>query len=391
MQVGERDRIIDQHYLHGERAGDGWDDSVFTSSNPAVVRVVRTDEIEAVGPGTAVITCTSHLYNVLTSASCTITVGGASQTTPPGQTEKPTESGKPTENGKPTTPATSAETQDLSALRAEMLEIINAEREKVGVSPLVLDEKLCAAAQVRAEEIVRNYSHTRPDGSRYFTALDEQGLSYSSAGENIYQSPKTVEAAMEGGMNSAGHRANILNQQFQAVGIGFYYTDSGWKYHWAQMFTDRVSSQSGGQTSGSGQNQRPGQSISESLTSAAAPAQLAAAINDLRADAGLSPLTLDTRACAAAQVRAGEQISKTHLDRPDGRPFGTALSEAGVPYQSAEECIISGQGTADGIMETMSGYSKFRGGMLSETYSRMGIGFVRSDTQWPYCSIIFYS
>ena len=192
-------------------------------------------------------------------------------------------------------------------------------------------------------------------------------------------------------MNSAGHRANILNQQFQAVGIGFYYTDSGWKYHWAQMFTDRVSSQSGGQTSGSGQNQRPGQSISESLTSAAAPAQLAAAINDLRADAGLSPLTLDTRACAAAQVRAGEQISKTHLDRPAGRPFGTALSEAGVPYQSAEECIISGQGTADGIMETMSGYSKFRGGMLSETYSRMGIGFVRSDTQWPYCSIIFYS
>ena len=133
---------------------------------------------------------------------------------------------------------TSSTQVDLQSLRQEMLELVNHERAKVGLSPLTLDEKLCEAAQLRAQETVENYSHTRPDGSDWSTVLSQSGISYGRAAENIYQSPATPEAAVEGWMASPGHRANILNANLHSIGIGYYYTDTGWQHYWVQLFTD---------------------------------------------------------------------------------------------------------------------------------------------------------
>lgn len=124
----------------------------------------------------------------------------------------------------------------LDALRQEMLDRVNEERAKVGAPALVLDETLCEAAQKRAQETAENYSHTRPDGSSCFTVLDEFGIQHSGAAENIYASPETVDAAMDGWMDSPGHRSNILNSSLRAIGIGYYYTDEGWNHYWVQLF-----------------------------------------------------------------------------------------------------------------------------------------------------------
>ena len=109
------------------------------------------------------------------------------------------------------------------------------ERAKAGLSPLQVDQNVQAAAQVRAVEIKTSFSHTRPDGRDFSTALKEQGVSYRGSGENIAWGQKSPEQVMEGWMNSAGHRANILNEKFTSIGVG--YVQIGGVNYWTQLFT----------------------------------------------------------------------------------------------------------------------------------------------------------
>lgn len=88
---------------------------------------------------------------------------------------------------------------------------------------------------MRAREIEGAFSHTRPNGSSFSTALKEQGASYRAAGENIAYGQRSAEQVMEGWMNSSGHRANILNAQYTAIGVGVYRSASG-TLHWVQLF-----------------------------------------------------------------------------------------------------------------------------------------------------------
>lgn len=117
-----------------------------------------------------------------------------------------------------------------------VVDLVNQERAKAGLNPVVLQENLTAAAQVRAKEIVTTFSHTRPNGTSCFTALKEAGVSYMGAGENIAYGQLSADAVMEGWMNSSGHRANILNGNFTKIGVGHYQNSSGVHY-WTQFFT----------------------------------------------------------------------------------------------------------------------------------------------------------
>ncbi len=92
------------------------------------------------------------------------------------------------------------------------------------------------AANVRAKEIKQQFSHTRPDGRSFDTVLTENGVSFRGSGENIAYGQRSPEAVMEGWMNSAGHRANILNANFKNIGVG-YYQDTNGVNHWVQLFT----------------------------------------------------------------------------------------------------------------------------------------------------------
>ena len=117
----------------------------------------------------------------------------------------------------------------------QIVNLVNEERAKEGLAPLTLDTKVSAAAQVRAQEIVTSFSHTRPDGASFATALKEQNISYRRAGENIAWGQKSPEAVMNAWMNSSGHRANIMNENFTTIGVG-YYQVNGVNY-WCQLFT----------------------------------------------------------------------------------------------------------------------------------------------------------
>lgn len=122
-------------------------------------------------------------------------------------------------------------TTTVSANAQKVVDLVNAERAKEGLSALTIDTKVTAAAQVRAKEVQTSFSHTRPDGRSCFTALDEANASYRGAGENIALGQKTPEQVMNDWMNSEGHRANIMNPNFKYIGVG---VDGN---AWTQLFT----------------------------------------------------------------------------------------------------------------------------------------------------------
>lgn len=125
---------------------------------------------------------------------------------------------------------------DEHAFIKQVVALVNQERAKEGLSPLTIDTKVQAAAGVRAKECEQLFSHTRPDGSSFSTALKEQNVSYRRSGENIAWGQRSPEEVMKAWMNSSGHRANIMNPNFTTIGVGYYENARGTDY-WCQLFT----------------------------------------------------------------------------------------------------------------------------------------------------------
>lgn len=138
-----------------------------------------------------------------------------------------------TGNGSNSTGGTSTGTS--SAAQAVLAEV-NTARAKNGLSALTLDANMNRAAAVRAAELAQSFSHTRPNGSRGLTALNEAGVSYRTAGENIASGQQSAQAVVSAWMNSSGHRANILSSSFGRMGVG--QATIGGRTYWVQLFAD---------------------------------------------------------------------------------------------------------------------------------------------------------
>lgn len=136
-------------------------------------------------------------------------------------------------NGSNSTGGTNTGTS--SAAQAVLAEV-NAARAQNGLSALTLDANMNRAAAVRAAELAQSFSHTRPNGSRGLTALNEAGVSYRTVGENIASGQQTAQAVVSAWMNSSGHRANILSSLFGRMGVG--QATIGRRTYWVQLFAD---------------------------------------------------------------------------------------------------------------------------------------------------------
>ena len=112
------------------------------------------------------------------------------------------------------------------------------------LQPLTYDYALEQVAMKRAAEIALSYSHTRPNGTNYYTAYSENGVYAGVYAENIgvnYSSASALHNAMrEDNANYSGQeqRRNMLNSQFTAVGIGHVYYN-GYHY-WVEEFANTV-------------------------------------------------------------------------------------------------------------------------------------------------------
>jgi uncharacterized YkwD family protein len=133
----------------------------------------------------------------------------------PAPVPEPAPTPVPAPNPKP--PATPG----LTADEQRMIELVNAERGKAGLTPLIADLELSQVARLKSQDMIANnyFSHDSPTYGSPFDMMKQFGISYTAAGENIACN-QTVEKAHEALMNSSGHRANILSQNFTHIGIG---------------------------------------------------------------------------------------------------------------------------------------------------------------------------
>lgn len=113
---------------------------------------------------------------------------------------------------------------------------INAMRMENGLEPLQTAPLLQEMCQGRADELTKSYSHSRANGDAWYTILTDYGIDTNCfAGENIAAGYDTPEGVVEGWMNSAGHRKNILNTNYEyfAVGVSYYEDDPEYYfYYW---------------------------------------------------------------------------------------------------------------------------------------------------------------
>ena len=110
----------------------------------------------------------------------------------------------------------------------EVYQLVNQERTKRGLNPLTLSPELNRIADERAEEISTDFSHDGFDAYK-----DDIRAIFGNVyiGENAGKQAGNASAAMDSWMNSSGHRANILDTDYNNIGIGVYQSASGYLYY----------------------------------------------------------------------------------------------------------------------------------------------------------------
>lgn len=124
-----------------------------------------------------------------------------------------------------------------------VLELTNQYRIDNGLSPLTLNVLLDQAANNHSQNMAEQdfYDHTDLGGNGVGNRVSQIGYQFSWVGENIAAGYLTPEDVVQGWIDSPGHRANLLNPNFEEIGVGYYYLENDpgnetWRHYWTQVF-----------------------------------------------------------------------------------------------------------------------------------------------------------
>jgi len=125
-------------------------------------------------------------------------------------------------------------TEELSQFEQEVVDLTNEERSKHGLQALQIDTELSEVAREKSRDMAASnyFDHNSPNYGSPFDMMQQFGISYQTAGENIAKGQRSPQEVVNAWMNSEGHRANILNGNFTHIGVGFIEQGN----HWTQMF-----------------------------------------------------------------------------------------------------------------------------------------------------------
>ena len=151
-----------------------------------------------------------------------------------GSVQKP-ESGSNSSTGNNSTSQNQSSSSVVSAYAKEVVSLVNKERAKAGLKPLVIHTNLTKMAVAKAKDMSANnyFSHTSPTYGSPFDMMKTFGITYKYAGENIAKGQKTPAEVVKAWMNSPGHKANIMNKNFTLIGVGYV------NGYWAQAFVGK--------------------------------------------------------------------------------------------------------------------------------------------------------
>lgn len=165
---------------------------------------------------------------------------------------KPAPNPTPKPSPKPETEITNNDVKSgnyeyLNAVEDEVLRLCNIEREKQGLAPLVMEEKLRGIARIKSAEMLEHnfFDHNSPISGSPSNLMKINGYTnWTASGENIQmsqgraKSSVTASYIVEQWMNSPGHRANILSKEFKKIGVGIVFRDSDLKAYETQLFSN---------------------------------------------------------------------------------------------------------------------------------------------------------
>ena len=122
----------------------------------------------------------------------------------------------------------------------QLFDLTNATRVEHGLHPLTWDDHVKITARDHSADMAMNqyFDHTNLKGESPFDRMEEDQISFRSAGENLAAGQISSIYAHEGLMNSIGHRENILQKDFESLGVGVAF-DSNEKPYFTQNFVTR--------------------------------------------------------------------------------------------------------------------------------------------------------
>jgi uncharacterized YkwD family protein/spore coat assembly protein SafA len=126
---------------------------------------------------------------------------------------------------------------DIKALEDEVIRLTNVERAKNGLPALAKNWEVSRVARYKSADMANKgyFSHTSPTYGSPFTMMQNFGIRFSAAGENIAYGQRSPQEVVNAWMNSPGHRANILSRSYSQIGVGLAKNKNGVMY-WTQMF-----------------------------------------------------------------------------------------------------------------------------------------------------------
>lgn len=123
----------------------------------------------------------------------------------------------------------------------EFLNLVNNARSQAGVQPLCLNKELMEAS-VKQSQFLENapFSHDGPGGNTVMERVQNEGLQPGAVAENIAGAGiQSARAAFDGLINSPGHRKNILNPEYNLMGIGGVDLGEVHRGVWVQTFAGK--------------------------------------------------------------------------------------------------------------------------------------------------------
>ncbi len=297
-----------------------------------------------------------------------------------GQRSGSTGSDRPGRDGA-SEPAPAPGSGDMTADEREMFNLVNRERVQRGLPALQFDAALARLARLKAGDMVENnyFGHTSPTYGSPFDMMRKAGIRYVYAGENLAMAP-TAASAHTALMDSRGHRANILNADFDRLGIGV--VEKGRYKYFVQMFTGdgkaaphRPAPEPQPEPSPQPQpSPQPGPTAG-SMT--AEEKQMLDLVNRERLRRGTNPLQANPALVQLARLKARDMIQNnyfSHTSPTYGSPFDM-MRQFGIRYSWAGE-NLAGAPSVEVAHTSLMNSTGHRRNILNEHFTQVGIGIV---------------
>jgi uncharacterized YkwD family protein/spore coat assembly protein SafA len=126
---------------------------------------------------------------------------------------------------------------DVKALEQQVIDLVNQQRAQNGLSALKSNWEVCRVARYKSQDMIdkQYFAHQSPTYGSAFNMMENFGIRFSAAGENIAYGQPTPQEVMNDWMNSPGHRSNILSPTYNQMGCGVAKASNG-TFYWTQMF-----------------------------------------------------------------------------------------------------------------------------------------------------------